>query len=112
MAKDFRSNLRDVALKFAEQFADELIALVRASSMADVFGSSGVSATTQNIPAQSTTPARRGRRARGRAADLSGTIASITELLANKPDGLRAEQLRDELKLDKPTVTKALTAAL
>jgi len=81
--------------------------------MADVFRNGAPA----RVPASASPvkgPTGRGRRAGGRkgAADSVATLSAITDLLTKNAEGLRAEQIRNTLGVDKPTVTKALTAGL
>jgi hypothetical protein len=117
MAKDFRSSVRALAAEIAEQLAEQLIQLVRTSSMEDVFGTEAVRASaapSASVSARAVSAGRGGRGKRGRrsAVDTGATLTAIAGLLAKSPEGLRAEQIRAALKIDKPTVTKALTAGL
>lgn len=113
MAKDFRSSIREIAATFAEQFADQIIQLVQTASMAEVFGKPATGgAATAAAPVKSAPPQRRAKRGRRAAAADTNTLPAIIELLKKSSEGMRSEQLRDALSIDKATATKALTAGL
>jgi len=118
MAKDFRSSVHEIASKIAAQLADELVALVHNSSMAEVFGSGAAAARPAPAaraargPAAPSAPAPKKRGRPFSKPDSSALVSSIAALLGKNPDGLRAEQIRSTLKVDKPTVTRALTQGL
>src|SRR5258706_10817270 len=103
MAKDFRSSVQEIASKIAVQLADELVALVRNSSMAEVFGSAGAGAVRAAAPSaaarKTAAPAKRGRPSTK--GDSGALVSSIAALLGKHPDGLRAEQIRATLKVAK-----------
>jgi uncharacterized membrane protein len=114
MTNDFRTNVRELATRFAEQLADELVGLIQTSTMAEVFAGRGAAGAAISARGASVAPKLNGRRKRGArtTANSEKTLASIVDLLSKNSGGLRAEQIRDALKLDKPTVTKALGAGL
>jgi hypothetical protein len=100
------STLQNTIGNLATQFANGVLAAIRTASLEDILAESN-GAPSKRGP---------GRPAKGASASTTASsgdaIGAITALLATKPEGLRAEQIRAALKLDKPTVTKALTKAL
>src|SRR4051812_3577699 len=102
MAKDFRSNVRELAARFAEQLADELVGLIQTSTMAEVFAgwaaARGAASSSAPAPIPATNGRRRTRGARTKG-DSGETLTTIVDLLSKNAGGLRAEQIREALKL-------------
>ena len=104
----------------AADFARGVLTALRTASLQDILAQSNGSTSTKSA---ATNAAVAGKRRPGRpaknavkgstgAAASGDSLASVVSLLSSKPEGLRAEDIRKTLGIDKPTVTKILKKAL
>ena len=98
-------NLRSTIESLATEFAAGVLAALRSASLEDVL------AQSQSQPIQ-TAKRLSTRASKGKSGDPNATINAIVATLRSANEGLRAEQIRGQLGIDKATVTKALTQAL
>src|SRR5689334_9843073 len=115
MPKNMQAAIRDLATTFAEG----VLEAIRSSSLEELLGQVGggkaAPATRRGpgrppraaAPAAPAPAAKRGRAASNGAADPDATVERIVALLQKKPKGLRSEDLRSQLKLDKPVLQRA-----
>lgn len=106
--------LKTTIESLAQEFAVGVLAAIRTASLQDILAETG--AKNGHVSFSGTSKAT-GKGARvalptGKGKSSGDTVSAITSLLSSNPTGLRAEQIRTHLKIDKPTVTKALTQAL
>jgi hypothetical protein len=87
----------------ASEFANGVLEAIRGSSLEEL--SSGERKSTKPI-------AKTGRLARRSDEDIEKVIGRIVTLLRGKPNGLRAEQIREELDLDAKELPRPLADAL
>ena len=130
MAKDFRSEVRAIAASFADQLADAIVNLVRASSIVEVLGSgaSGGSAPRGKAAAASSAASpsraaskalapkaragRGGKRVRRSASDIDSAVEAIVSTLKGAKEGLRAEQIRERTGAARKDLPLAIKKAL
>lgn len=106
----------------AADFARGVLTALRTASLQDILAQSNASASTKATSAKALGAALGQKRGPGRPAKNAGkasavaasgdSLASVVSLLSSKPEGLRAEDIRKTLGIDKPTVTKILKKAL
>ena len=121
------TTLRSTLASLADNFADAVLAAIRGASLDELVDESGGvprrgpgrprgSSTTKAAPAPARTsaPARRarGRLPRRSPADIAKALGTIVALLKGKKAGLRSEQIRDALKLDKRELPRVLGEGL
>lgn len=106
--------LRDTIAKLAEDFATQVLAAMRTASLEDVAALSGGRARAAE-------PARRragrpaaasaagGRRRRSKE-DIDALGQQIVDLLRSKPEGMRAEDIREALGVERKELPRALRA--
>src|SRR5258706_13892398 len=102
--------LKTTIESLAQDFAVGVLAAIRSASLQDILAETStrngaVKGARAAAPVASTGKAK----SNGSGGD---TMSAVTSLLSSTPSGLRAEQIRQQLKLDKPTVTKTLTKRL
>jgi hypothetical protein len=105
--------LRTHLNELANQFAAGVLLAIRSASLEDLLGETG--RERRSGPRASRGAAGRrhgGRLARRSPEDIAKTLASVVSLLKGKKDGLRAEQIRDALKLDRREVPRVLKEGL
>jgi hypothetical protein len=121
------TTLRSTLASLADNFAGAVLAAIRGASLDELVAESGGarrrgpgrprgSSTTKAAPtsARTSAPARRptGRLARRSPAEIAKTLGAIVALLKGKKAGLRSEQIRDALKLDKRELPRVLGEGL
>lgn len=126
MASLIMSDLKSTIEDLANDFAMNLISALRAASIDELTGVSvaGVAEVVATVraprvraPAAESTPAARPR-GRGRRLgrrtqeDIGQMISDIVALLEKNPEGLRSEQIREELGCQPKELPRPLTAAL
>ena len=129
MAKDFRSEVRAIAASFADQLADAIVNLVRASSIVEVLGSGASSANAPRGKAAAASVAsaskgaskalapkaragRGGKRVRRSASDIDSAVEAIVSTLKGAKEGLRAEQIRERTGAARKDLPLAIKKAL
>jgi hypothetical protein len=116
------STLRSTIADLAQQFALGVLRAIRSAPLDDILGQTA-GGTAKRGPgrprkAGSTSAARTpkvgrgGRLARRSATDITKVVESIVALLSKHADGLRAEQIRAELGLDKKEIGRPISEAL
>lgn len=109
--------LRDRLNGLASSFASSVLDVIRGVSLdqllAESSGRGGKSpgALVRAAPSAGASP-RRGRLPRRSASDIERVVERIVGLLKRHPEGLRAEQIRDELGLDAKELPRPLKEAL
>lgn len=110
------STLRSSIQALAEEFTDGLLAVIRGASIEELTGGSSIAATPRVSRASSNDdePKKRkpGRLPRRSEEDIAALVDQIVACVADHPEGIRAEDLRAELKLDKKELPKPIMAAL
>lgn len=101
-------NLRQSIEQQAVVFAHGVLASLRGASLEELLEITGSRAPTK-AGAGAVRPRRLERRTTD---DIGRTLDSIVKLLAKNPDGLRAEQIRNELSLDTREVPRPLQEGL
>jgi len=117
--------LRNTIHQMASQFAAGVLEVIRGASLDEILAEAGSAGATRRpgrpaasiavvAPAAGGRGARRkgGRLARRSADDIAGVVGRIVSLLASKPKGLRAEQIRDELGLEAKELPRPIAEAL
>jgi hypothetical protein len=119
--------LRSTLASLADNFASAVFAAIRGASLDELVAESGGaprrgpgrprgSSTTKaaSTPARTSAPSRRskGRLPRRSPADIAKALGTIVALLKGKKAGLRSEQIRDALKLDKRELPRVLGEGL
>ena len=90
--------LQKTLQSLAADFAKNVLAAIRTASVSELLESS----SSATIPVK---------RRDGSVVHVGKDVLALTGLLSTQP-GLRAEQIRAQLRWDKKTVTKAITKAL
>jgi hypothetical protein len=116
MATSLHTSLQDLAA----QFANQVMEAIRGASLDELLGESRGSsraATRAPVSAATRPQAARAAKSPGRlprrsAEDLSNVVGQIVSLLKTRKDGLRAEQIREELGLDRKELPRPLKAGL
>ena len=117
------TTLRAAISQLANQFASGVLEAIRGASLAEILAESGEGGAggvrRGRIPAASgaATGGRPAKRTRGRlerrsATDIAGVVRQIVELLGAHPEGLRAEQIRNELGLQAKELPRPIAEAL
>jgi|SRR5579863_2299964 hypothetical protein len=121
------TTLRSTLASLADDFAGAVLAAIRGASLAELVaesggaprrgpgrprGSSMTRATATH--ARASTPVRKpsGRLPRRSPAEIAKALGTIVALLKGKKAGLRSEQIRDALKLDKRELPRVLGEGL
>ncbi|WP_394825481.1 hypothetical protein [Pendulispora albinea] len=114
-------NLQATIRQLAETFAEGLLQAARSASLEEILQSDGAvpGRRTAGRPRKSSAPvaiaepvAKRGRPAKRNGASGDVSIDRIVEVLRKNPKGLRSEQLRAQLKLEKIPFRQAAAKAL
>jgi hypothetical protein len=109
MSTSLHINLRALAA----QFTDQVLEAIRSASLDELVGGSGAArATPATGPRAPRAPKSSGRLPRRSAEDLSNVVGQIVALLKTRKDGLRAEQIREELGLERKELPRPLKAGL
>lgn len=113
-------SLKQTIESLAQTFAAQVLTAIRSSSLEDILGQGdGTAARTRGPkapgaakaePAKTTKP--RGRLARRSVDQIQAQVASVVALLKKSPDGLRSEEIRGALKLDRREVPRVLAEGL
>ena len=105
------ATLQSKIQELASDFASGVLEAVRASSFEELAaaGHGRAAGSADKAPKQARTG---GRLARRSEEDIAGVVDRIIALLKSKPNGLRAEQLREELSLEAKELPRPLADAL
>ncbi len=113
------SNLRSTIHQLAAEFAAGVLEAIRAASLQEILAETGgrrglgrAGALAAGLAAGGARFGKGGRLARRSAGDISGMVERIVTLLASKPEGLRAEQIREELGLEAKELPRPIAEAL
>jgi hypothetical protein len=123
------STLRSKLDELAGSFANSVLAAIRGASLEDLLAEGGRgtqprrgpgrprgSSTTKSTPtaARASAPARKpaGRLRRRTSAEIAKSLAQVVALVKTKKAGLRSEEIRATLKLDKREVPRILYEGL
>lgn len=120
------STLKSQIEALAQHFAAQVLTVIRSASMEDIIGhdigatrtakvatrTRAAKATRTAAAKPSKAPRRRARLARRSADQIQAQVASVVALLKKSPEGLRAEKIRDALKLDRREVPRVLAEGL
>ena len=104
----------------AADFSGAILMAVLESPLEEIVGAKGTAradAPRRGVPTEKPTkPAKKakksGRLARRSEEDIAKVVDRIVKLVASKPNGLRAEQIRDELRLEAKELPRPLADAL
>jgi hypothetical protein len=109
-------NLHSQLNDLANSFAASVLLAIRRVALEDLSGEShSAPRRSPGRPRSAKAPAaktRGGRLARRSPEDVAETLARIVSLLKSKKAGLRSEQIRDALKLDKREMPRVLKMGL
>jgi hypothetical protein len=106
-------NLQAQLRALAEAFADGVLAAIRSASLEDLTGDAHATRGPSPRARASSRPKRPGGRlARRSEADVEKVLASVVVLVKNSKGGLRSEQIRDALRLDRRELPRVLKAGL
>lgn len=110
----FMSTLRDTLEKHAQEFAAAVLQALRGASLDELTGIAGTARTKTSgadsvVARTKSNGARLGRRS---ADDIAHTLQRFVSLLKHHPEGLRAEQLRELLFLDKRELPRPIAEGL
>lgn len=106
------SSLRQTLDDQARRFASEIVSALRSASLEElmsIVGSGGFHVPGAGAPALKS---KGGRQERRSTEDITQTLGDILALLEKHPEGLRAEQIREALNLDKKAISKPLAAGI
>lgn len=119
-------SLNSTIESLAQQFAAQVLTLIRSSSLEDILGhdvgptraakapkvtrAPKAARTAKAEPTKA--PRRRGRLGRRSVDQIQTQLTSVVALLKKSPDGLRSEAIRDALKLDRREVPRVLAEGL
>lgn len=114
------SSLKDSIARLAESFATQVLTAIRSASFEDIAvlsgggGGGAARGGRGGRPAAAAAPRAPSGRRPGRPPkiDVAGLAGKVTELLAGKSDGLRAEQIREALGVAKNQLVKVITQGL
>lgn len=104
----------------AKTFAAQVLTAIRSSSLEEILGQAVAPRTTRTAkgakapkaPSAAKAPRRRGRLARRSVDQIQTQLASVVALLKKSPKGLRSEEIRNVLKLDRREVPRVLAEGL
>ena len=114
------ASLRSKLASLADTFASSVLAAIRGASLDDLLSEAqGTSRsgrrerprTADGAPLPRR-PSRKGRLGRRSPEDIAKTLAQVVALVKRHPKGLRSEQIRHALKLDKREVPRVLHEGL
>jgi hypothetical protein len=108
------SSLRHHLHDLAERFASDVLAAIRGASIEDLVAETGGAKGTPG-PARGMRPGARtdgGRLARRTAEDIDSTLGLVVAALRATPEGMRSEEIRDFLKIDKRALPRVLARGL
>ena len=110
-------NLNSTIESLASQFAQQIIKAIRSSSLEEILGSSSRPSATTRAPkatkaSAANAPRRRGRLARRSTGQIAEQLTSVVALLNKSKGGLRSEQIRGTLKLDRREIPRVLAEGL
>lgn len=104
------SKIQSVIESLASQFASSVLDAIRGMSLDELaLVSGGVPTNNTARPSKSRN---KGRLPRRSLEDIGEVVEKITTLLANEPNGLRAEDIRQVLKLDVREIARPIAEAL
>ena len=103
--------LRQTIEKHAAQFAAEVLRALRSASLDELMSVTGSKGGGLRL-GSGALPKLRGRLGRRTAADIASTLDKIVSVLAQHPEGLRAEQIRAALQLDRREMPKPVAEGL
>ncbi len=109
------STLHQTINALASEFAHNLLRALRNASLEEIIAEThaGHSATGGGRRAGGAAPATRGRRLRRRSAqDINAVVGRVVTLLKANKKGLRAEEIRAKLSLDRREIPRPLAEAL
>jgi hypothetical protein len=121
------TTLRSTISQLANEFAAGVLEAIRGASLQEILAESGAGggvkarrgrppAADSSRGAGTTTGAKRrgrgGRLGRRSAGDIAGLVQQIVQLLESKPEGLRAEQIREQLGLEAKELPRPIAEAL
>jgi hypothetical protein len=121
------STLKSTIESLAQAFAQQVLTAIRSSSLEDILGQAAGATRTAKVTKGTRTakatrtatpePAKAPRRRRGRLArrssdQIQAQLTTVVALLKKSPKGLRSEEIRDVLKLDRREVPRVLAEGL
>lgn len=104
----------------AKTFAAQVLTAIRTSSLEEILGQAGAPRTAKTTKAAKATkapkaakaPRRRGRLPRRSVDEIKTQLASVVALLKKNVKGLRSEEIRGTLKLDRREIPRVLAEGL
>ncbi len=118
MPTSLQSTLSDLAASFA----DSILAAIRGASLDDLLSTDGKArgngraprppSVVADVPAAAKRPRSGGRLPRRSPAEIAKTLDQLIAVVKRKPEGLRAEQIRQELGLEAKEMPRILKAGL
>lgn len=96
----------------AAEFAQSVLQTIRESSLEDLLAESRGRRGPGRPPAASRSSGGGGKRVRRSAEQLETTLTSIVSLLKKHKDGLRSEQIQEELGLSRKEIPRPITLGL
>jgi len=116
------TTLRSTISQLANDFAAGVLEAIRGASLEQILAETGGTPARRGRPAAAprseagapapARPRRGGRLGRRSAKDIAALVEQIVRLLEAHPEGLRAEQIRQELGLEAKELPRPLTEAL
>ncbi len=106
------SSLRQTINAEAARFAQAIVEALRSSSLDELMSIAGSTPRSGSASAKTTPKIRNGRLGRHSAGDIDQTLSRILDLLGNHPEGLRAEQIKASLGLDKREMPRPIASGL
>jgi hypothetical protein len=107
------STLQTQLNQLAQNFADAVLDAVRSSPLQDLLGDGRTARNDRSAPQANGSPGPKARRSSGRrprrsAEDIAKALDQVVALVQKHGDGLRAEQIRDELGLQAKEMPRIL----
>jgi hypothetical protein len=108
------SALKTNLQSLAASFADDVVRAIRGASLQELLGEvgNGPRPARRAAASEPSRAARRGRLKRRSAADISNAVDRIAALLGQHKSGLRAEQIRQQLRVQAKELPRPLTEGL
>ena len=111
------SSLQTQLNQLAQSFADAVLDAVRGSPLQDLLGGGRTASNGRSAPRPIGPSSARANRSSGRlprrsAADITKALDQVVSLVKKHADGLRAEQIRDELRLQAKEMPRILKEGL
>lgn len=106
------SNLRQTIETHAQQFAAAIVQALRGASLDELVTITGAAGRGASPRLTGAAPKKSGRLGRRSADDIARVLENVVAVLAQHPEGLRAEQIKAALQLDTREMPRPLAEGL